>query len=225
LRYQDIRTLESGEKYDPLKDNGSGILAMPGKYKVALSLTSAGETKLLAGPVDFNAVVLNNTTLPATDRAALVEFNKKVADLARVMQGTEQYANLLNKNVNDILVSLNGTPSASADLKKKALELQLLLDEILNVKFNRRSKKPSEEENPPAPVPLNSRLEKIAWSTWASTAQPTQLQLDAYQILKEEFPPLYEQVKHIGTVDLPELIKQMDKMKAPPVPGWLPEYK
>ena len=34
---------------------------MPGKYKVSMSLTSAGETKLLAGPVEFNAVVLNNT--------------------------------------------------------------------------------------------------------------------------------------------------------------------
>jgi hypothetical protein len=225
LRFQAIHTIESGDKYDPLKDNGSGILAMPGKYKVSLSITSAGETKLLAGPVDFNAVVLNNTTLPAPDRAAYGEFHKKVAELARVMQGTEQYANLLNKNVNDILVSLNGTPSASAELKKKAIELQLQLDEILNVKFNRRSKKPSQEENPPAPVPLDLRLEKIAWSTWSSTSQPTQLQLDAFQILKEEFPPVYNQVKHIGTVDLPELVKEMDRINAPPVPGWLPDYK
>jgi photosystem II stability/assembly factor-like uncharacterized protein len=225
LRYQATHPLEAGEKFDPLKDNGSGIFAMPGKYKVSLSLTSGGETKLLAGPVEFNAVVLNNTILPATDRAALVEFHKKVADIARVIQGTEEYASLLNKNVNDILESLNSAPQASPDLKKKALELHLQLDEILNVKFNRRTNKPSLEENPPAPVPLNSRLEKITWATWSSTSQPTQLQLDAYQILKDEFPPVYEQVKQIGTVDLPELIKQMDKIKAPPIPGWLPEYK
>ncbi|MCX6247519.1 MAG: hypothetical protein NTW10_07285 [Bacteroidetes bacterium] len=225
LRYQATHPIEAGEKYDPLKDNGSGILAMPGKYKVALSLTAAGETKLLAGPVDFNAVVLNNTTLPAANRAALVDFHKKVAALARVMQGTEEYANLLNKNVNDILTSLNSAPAASPELKKKALELHLKLDEILNVKFNLRSKKPSQEENPPAPVPLNSRLEKIAWSTWSSTSQPTQLQLDAYQILNDEFPPVYNQIRQIGMTDIPELVKQMDEMKAPPVPGWLPEYK
>lgn len=225
LRYQATHTVEAGEKFDALKDNGSGILAMPGKYKVSLSMTSAGETKLLAGPVDFNAVVLNNTTLPAPDRAALVAFHKKVAEMSRVMQGTEHYAYLLERNVNDILVSLNGTPSAPPELKKKALELQLQIDEILNVKFNRRSKRPSQEENPPAPVPLNQRLEKIAYATWASTSQPTQIQLDAYQILKDEFPPVYEQVKHIGTIDIPELIKQMDKMQAPTVEGWLPEYK
>ena len=225
LRYQATHALEAGEKFDPLKDNGSGILAMPGKYKVSLSLTSAGETKLIDGPVDFNAVVLNNTTLPAPDRAALVEFHKKIAEIARVMRGTEEYANLLNKNVNDILQSLNSAPQASPELKKKALDLHLQLDEILNVKINRRSNKPSLEENPPAPVPLNARLEKIAWATWSSTSQPTQLQLDAYQILKDEFPPVYEQIKHIGTVDLPDLIKQMDKIQAPPVPGWLPDYK
>jgi len=125
LRYQATHSMEAGEKFDPLKDNGSGILAMPGKYKVSLSLTSAGETKLLAGPVDFKAVVLTNSTLPPTDRAVLVEFHKKVADLARVMQGTEEYANVLNKTVNDILVSLNGTPTTSTELKKKALELPL----------------------------------------------------------------------------------------------------
>ena len=48
----------------------------------------------------------------------------------------------LDKNVNDILQALNSTPGASPDLrKKKALELQLQLDEILNVKFNRRTYK------------------------------------------------------------------------------------
>ena len=224
LRYQATHPIEVGDKFDPLKDNGSGIFAMPGKYSVSMSMTAAGETKVIAGPVDFNAVVLNNTTLPAPDRAALAEFHKKIAEMARVMQGTEEYAQMLNKNVNDILASLNSTPQPMPELKKKAIDLHLQLDEILNQKFNRKTNKPSLEENPPAPVPLNLRLEKIAYTTWQSTSQPTQLQMDAYKILKDEFPPVYEQVKHIGTVDLPDLIKQMDKLNAPPVPGFLPDY-
>jgi hypothetical protein len=225
LRYQSTRPAEAGEKYDPLKDNGSGILAIPGKYKVNLSITAGGETKSLAGPVEFNAVVLNNSTLPAANRAELVEFHRKIADLARVMQGTEDYAGTLYKRVNDILQSLNSTPGAPPDLIKNALALQKNLNEILNVRFNRRSNKPSQEENPPAPVPLNSRLEKIAWTTWTSTSQPTQLQLDAFKILEDEFPVIYDEVKKIGETDLPELEKQMEKLNAPPVPGWLPEWK
>ena len=225
LRYQSVDPVESGEKFDPMKDHGSGLLAMPGKYKVDLSMTAGGETKHLAGPVDFNAVVLNNTTLPATDRQTMVAFQAKVAELTRRMRGTEDYARLLYKKTSDILQSLNTTPATSAELKKQALGLHLQLDEILNVKFNRQSKVPSQEENPPAPVPLNWRLEKIAYSTYSSTSQPTQMQLDAYKILGDEFPPVYNQIKHIGEVDLPELLKQMDSLKAPAVPGYLPEWK
>ncbi|MCX6245561.1 MAG: glycosyl hydrolase [Bacteroidetes bacterium] len=225
LRYQSTRMQESGEKYDPLKDNGSGILAMPGKYKVSLALTAAGETKPLADPVEFNAVVLNNTSLPATNRAEMVAFHKRIANLTRVMQGTEDYAGTLYKRVSDILQSLNSTPGASAGLTKKALAIQASLDEILNVKINRRSKRPSNEENPPAPVPLNSRLEKIAYTTWTSTSQPTQLQLDAFQILEDEFPPVYDAIKKIGEMDLPELEKQLEMLNAPPLPGRLPELK
>ncbi len=224
LRYQATRDIKAGEKYDPLKDNGSGVLAMPGKYQVSLSMTAGGETRQLAGPVSFNAVVLNNTSLPAPDRAALIAFHKKVAELARVMLGTETYADGLYKRTIDILTALNSTPGASPELVKKALDLQLQLDNILNVRFNRHSNKPSNEENPPAPVPLNDRLGKIVWASWTSTSQPTQLQLDAYKILEDEFPPVYEKIRMIGQKDIPDLEKAMEILKAPDTPDRLPEW-
>ncbi|MCX6250131.1 MAG: glycosyl hydrolase [Bacteroidetes bacterium] len=225
LRYAGTGRMEAGEKFDPLKENGSGVLALPGKYKVSLAITFSGETKQLAGPVDFNAVLLNNTTLPAPDRNAMTEFYRKIAELARVMQGTEEYANELSGRVNDILTSLQNTPGTSIDLIAKARDLQLQLDEILNVKFNRRTNKPSEEENPPAPVSLNHRLDRITYSTYSSSSQPTQTQLTAYQTLMDEFPPVYDKVKKIGEVDIKDLEKAMDQLKAPPIPGWLPEWK
>ncbi|MCK9424087.1 MAG: hypothetical protein M0Q38_15995 [Bacteroidales bacterium] len=224
LRYQSTRHVEA-DKYDPLTDNGSGVLAMPGKYKVILTLTADGETKQLAGPVEFNTTLLNNTTLPATDRSGMVEFHRKVAELTRVMQGTEDYTETLLKRVNSILQALNSTPAASPDLIRQARSVQLQLDEILNVKFNRRTNKPSEEENPPAPVPLNTRLGKLTWISWSSTSDPTQTQKDAYQILQEEFPPVYEQVKRIGEVDLLQLENSLEKLGAPVTPGRLPEWK
>ena len=224
LRYQATHEANAGEKYDPLKDNGSGVLAMPGKYQVSLSMTTGGETKQLAGPVAFNAVVLDNASLPATDRGAMIAFHKKIAELTRVMQGTEVYADGLYKRVNDILTALNSTTGASPDLVKKARELQLQLYEILNVKFNRRTNKPSVEENPPAPVPLNARLGKLTDAILSSTAQPTQLQLDAYKILEDEFPPVYDKIKMIGEKDIPELEKALEKLGAPVTPARLPVW-
>jgi len=224
LRYQSVRAVET-DKYDALNTNGSGVLAMPGKYKVIMTLTSNGETKILAGPVEFNTVVLNNTSLPVTDRNAMVDFHKKIAELTRVMQGTERYAEALNKRATSILQALNSAPSASAELIKKAREVQLQLDEIINVKFNRNTIKPSEEENPPAPVPLNSRLGKLTWISWYSTSDPSQNQKDAYAILETEFPPVYEQIRNIGEVEIPQLEKALEDLGAPVTPGRLPEWK
>jgi photosystem II stability/assembly factor-like uncharacterized protein len=225
LRYQSTRWAEAGEKPDPLGDAGSEVLAMPGKYNVSMYLTEKGETRLIAGPVSFNCVVLNNTSLPASDRPGLTEFHRKVSELTRVMQGTEQYAENLFKRSKDIIQSLNTSPAATPELMKKAVEINMLLDSLLNKKLNRRSEKPSEEENPPAPVSLNSRLGKISWITWVSTTSASQMQKDAFAILMEEFPPVYNAIKKVGETDIPNLEKELEKIGAPLTPGRLPDWK
>ncbi|MDP4281970.1 MAG: glycosyl hydrolase [Bacteroidota bacterium] len=225
LRYQSTHSVEAGEKYDPVSDNGGGVLAMPGKYNVSMYITAGGETKWMAGPVYFNAKLLNNTTLPATNREAMVAFHEKVSELTRVMQGTEDYAGNLLKKATSIRQALNSTPNASPELILKAQSLINELDDILNVKFNRHTNKPSLEENPPAPVPLNLRLEKLAWISWSSTSDPTQTQKDAYSILESEFPPVYNRIKQIGEIDLKQLEAAMESIGAPVTPGRLPEWK
>ena len=224
LRYQSVRAVNA-DKFDPLSDNGSGILAMPGKYKISLSLVAGGETKPLAGPVEFITKPLENTSLPAANRAAVVEFHQKVAELSRVMQGTEDYAENLNKRVLSLLQAMNSAPSVPASLIKKANDIQLQIDGILNQKFNRQSARPSEEENPPAPVTLNQRLGKLSWISFGSTGDPTKTQADAYAILLDEFPPVYNQVKQLGEVDIPQLEKAMEAIGGPVTPGRLPEWK
>jgi len=224
LRYQSVRAVNA-DKYDPLTDNGSGVLAMPGKYKVSMSMTAGGETKVLAGPVEFITKPLENTSLPPANRQAVVEFHQKVDQLTRVMQGTEDYAENLNKRVTCILQAINSTPVVPEDLLTKARAIQAQLDEILNQKFNRQSARPSEEENPPAPVTLNQRLGKLSWISFGSTGDPTTTQTDAYNILMDEFPPVYKQVKQLGEVDIPQLEKAMESIGAPLTPGRLPEWK
>ena len=224
LRYQSTRAVET-DRFDPLSDNGSGVLAMPGKYAVTLSLTTGGETRTLAGPVWFQTVLLNNTTLPATDRQQMVAFHRKVAELTRVMQGTEAYAEKLSQRAGSIVQALNSTPAATPEMMARARTIQLQLDEILNIKFNRNTGKPSDEENPPAPVPLNARLGKLTWISWMTTSEPTQTQKEAWQILQDEFPPVYDRIKKIGEVELPAIEKTVEQLGAPVTPGRLPEWK
>lgn len=224
FRYRNLSTVDGMEKYDPFGASNSGVPVMPGKYKVSLSITCRDTTKQLAGPVEFNAVVLNNTTLPPTDKASVVEFRKKVMELARVMDGTEQYSQALLQRSYALQTALNAVPEANADLRNRIAKVSNRLEDI-ELKFNNNSNRPSDEENPPAPVTLNNRLGKVVWAHWASTGNPTQMQKDAYNILLQEFPVIYEQVKRIGETELPDLEKEAEKLGAPATPGRLPVWK
>ena len=223
LRYLDKSTVDGKEKYDPFAASKSGIPVMPGKYKVSLSITVRDTVKQLAGPVEFNAVTLNNSTLPAADKAAVADFQKKVAELSRVMSGTENYTEDLLQRAYALQIALNAVPGANTDLRSRISKVSGQLEDV-KLKFNNNSNRPSDEENPPAPVTLNNRLSKMAWAHWASTGAPTQMQLDAYTILMAEFPPVYDQVKRIGETDLKELEKEVEKLGAPVTPGRLPVW-
>jgi len=223
LRYRDISPVEGKEKYDPFAASGSGIPVMPGKYKVSLSITVRDTVKKLSDPVEFKAVSINNTTLPATDIAALAQFQKNVAELSRLIHGTESYAQELLGRAYGLQAALNAVPGDHSSLRGQISKVSGQLEEIM-LKFNNKSDRPSDEENPPAPVTLNSRLSKMAWAHWGSTSAPTQMQLDAYAILMAEFPPVHEKVKQIGETDLKELEKEVEKLDAPITPGRLPVW-
>jgi len=225
LRYQSVRSVHAGDKFDPLSDAWASIMAMPGKYNVTLSMTASGETTKLAGPVPFTCKTLYTSSLSAGDRKAVTEFYKKVADITRVMNGTENYAEGLYKRCIEMEQSINSFPEAPDGLLQEVMGLAQQLDIILNTKFNRKSNVPSDEENPPAPVPLNNRLGKITWAAWGNSGAPTQTQQDAYNILMEEFPPVYDQIKKIGQTDIPALEARLVKLGAPVTPGMLPELK
>jgi hypothetical protein len=67
-------------------------------------------------------------------------------------------------------------------------------------------------------------LSKLSWISWGSTQEPTQTQKDAYKIIEDEFPPVYNLVKKIGEADLPALEKATESIGAPVTPGRLPVW-
>ncbi len=225
MRYQASRPVSGVTKFDVLADAGSGIAVAPGKYNVTMSLTTGNQTKVLAGPVDFVCRTIGSSSLPVKDNKALLAFHKKVTDLSTVVRGTQTYAQELNQRTLNALQAINAMPNAVPELSAKAKGILKQLDEILNQKFDRKSDFPSYEENPPSPVTINARLGSVASALWAASSDPTQTAVDAYNILMDEFPAIYEQVKKIGETDLPELEKELNRVGAPLTPGRLPVFK
>ncbi|NTV83972.1 MAG: glycosyl hydrolase, partial [Bacteroidales bacterium] len=215
--------LKSG-KFDPYSTGGSGILAMPGKYSVSMAMLFNGEVKDLAGPVEFEAKPLNNTSLPNPDRAELVAFQDKVSVLINAVNAADEYAKEQMTRVHFVKQAIQNTPDAPFGMMDSALVIEKKLDHILWA-LNGQKPKASDEENWPAPPPVKTRLDAIMSASYGNTYSPTKTQKDQYALLEEELPPLMDQLKEIGESDLKKLEMELDKLGAPWTPGRIPEWK
>jgi len=224
MTYESISPVTT-TKYDPLpatggRRGGVGIQAMPGNYKVSMSLFSKGEIKELAGPEPFVCKPLGLATFTSSDPKSKYSWIKDASDFSRKMYGTMSYAGELINNVNSVMQALNQTPGASADLMKEAERINIELDNIITI-FNGPKAKASDEELPPMDMPLANRLNEMASASYGTSDDITpagKVQLD---ILKAEFPSVFERVKKAGE-DLQKLDKQLDSISAPWTPGRVP---
>jgi hypothetical protein len=211
------------DKYDPMANDRDGMAIMPGTYYVSLSEWVNGEVKELVAAVAFKTVVLNNVTLPAPDQAELMAFQEKTAKLMRAINAAEQITSDLLKRTQYVKQAINNTPDAPAAMMAKATEIELQLDDI-RWAFDGESPKASREENWPAPPAIGDRIGALVYSHWGSTSRVSETQMQMYDILAEEFPPILEQLKKISEVELKGLEAELDAIGAPWTPGRIPEW-
>ncbi len=167
---------------------------------------------------------MNNVTIPAEDREELVAFQNQMAEMYRVISGTEYLTEDLMERVRNAKQAAQRSLLSTPELMKEIEDVEAQLDEIL-WKFNGQQPKASREENWPAVPSINERLRSIIWVHWRSTAPVTQTQRDVFDILKEEFPPILEEVKRIYETSLPEIENKLESINAPWTPGRVPEWK
>ena len=80
----------------------------------------------------------------------------------------------------------------------------------------------SSEELPPMDMPLDNRLRVMVRTHWSSTSELTKTETDQLAILREEFPPVLEELQNVvGEIKVVE--QKLDELKAPWSPGRVPE--
>jgi photosystem II stability/assembly factor-like uncharacterized protein len=211
----------STTSFDPISTGRSGIMAMPGTYKVALAMYAKGEVKELATPVSFVCKPLDIVTFPSTSNSAKLAWLKEASDYARTVYGTMNYTNELLNRTNAVAQALQNTPASTIEMKKEAARIILELEKI-NFRFRGPSAKASSEEIPPTDVPLGDRLGEIAINSYSQSGNISQIAKDQLTILKADFPPVLESATKAGE-DLQKLEKQLDVIKAPWTPGRVPK--
>jgi photosystem II stability/assembly factor-like uncharacterized protein len=220
FRYPDASPAKKPDK--PFENKDSGILALPGNYTVTMGKVVDGVYSQLVGTESFNVVVLNNTTLPAEDRDALVAFHKEIAELSRAVQGAVKAANDLSDHLDLILTALHQTPEASPEFVNQAKSLKDETRKLLRKLTGDRSISRRSGNQPPS---IQGRIGTITWSQARSTSAPTQTMMDQYRITGEEFEPILAKLKQLTEVDLKNLEAAMEDAGAPWTPGRIPDWK
>jgi hypothetical protein len=180
-----------------------------------------GVLKKITGPQTFEAKVLNNTTLPAEDRAAMVAFHKKVSEFNRAVEGALNASRDLLAQTDVWIYAIKQTPNAPNSLMDNALSIKEATQDILQHLY--RNDTVFERNEPTSPT-VYDRLNELAWGTWSTTSSPTQTQKDEYKNASDEFEPLLSKLQTLLEVDVSNLEAQMELYGAPWTPGRVPGW-
>ncbi len=221
LKYPDLRPANVSDA-NATSTGPSSTFVLPGKYKVFLSKWIAGEITQLTDPVEFNVKTLGVASLPAEDRAELVEFQSKVRKLSHKVNTTSAVLQELRSRVNLYKAALKSVTVPHKDLYADIKALEQKLGGIQRQLNGDRTYSQVDQDSEPG---LSRRLGSIMGEQRSSSSAPTQTQRDNFRIVEEEFMPIYQALRKIATTDVKNIEKKLDDIGAPYTPGRLPDWK
>ncbi|HEV7904973.1 MAG TPA: hypothetical protein VGO96_14110 [Pyrinomonadaceae bacterium] len=207
---------------DPFFEAPSGALVMPGAYKVSMAKRVNGVLTPLGAPQTFNVVVEGQSSMSATDRAALVEFQQKVARLQRAVAGALETANALKPRLASIRRALLDTPSAGDKLLDDATAIDRRVNDLLRALRGDTVLRARNFNTPPS---ISERVGQIVGEQRMAIARPTGTHAAQYQVAAQEFETVLAQLRALIEGDLARLEKAMEAAGAPHTPGRIPEWK
>ncbi|HKP84515.1 MAG TPA: glycosyl hydrolase [Blastocatellia bacterium] len=211
---------------DPLEelfgDPPAGPLVMPGTFTVTLSKRAGGSVTPLSSPREFTVYVEGQASMAPADRAALVEFQQKVARLQRAVTGALETSNQLKARVGLIKRALQETPAADNKLTDEAMAIDKKTNDILRSLRGDTAARARNENTPPS---ISERVGTIVNGQRMSSSRPTETQMNHYAAASREFEQTLAQLKALIEGDLARLEKAMEAAGAPWTPGRIPEWK
>ncbi len=194
-----------------------GPLVMPGKYNVSMAVKVNGVVTALPGSQSFNVIVEGREKMTAAEIAALAEFQRKVSNLQRSINGANSVGNDTKTRVGLLKRAANDAPTENKKLIDQAEAFDNEIDYLLNELRGGR------EDSDIPPPSISSRIGNVAQTIRLSTVKPTNTQIEQYNLVETEFKPVLARLKKLVEVDLPAFEKQLEAAGAPLTPGRLPQ--
>jgi len=207
---------------DVFQSNDVGQLAAPGNYTVTLSKVIDGIVTDIGSPEKFVVEVLPGTTLPAASRPALVEWQRKAAELQRSLRGASSILNDANTTVKYLREAIFSVAKPNQDFVADVRSLESKLKKLSDRLSGDGVKGRLDIDEPPS---ISQRLNSAIGDGNGTTSDPTTTMKEQLQIAGEEFEKALADLRAIVDKDVKTLEQKLEAAGAPYTPGRMPELK
>ncbi len=213
--------LDAGGELAPWEEPDVGPMALPGRYTATLDAYVDDELRNLGGPVSFGVKSLGLAGHAAPNRAEVLAFQRKVADLERAAYGAARVLGEAEDRVAHLKRAALAAPAADPAWLAEARRIELALAELRTRLSGDRTVSSRSEPTPPS---ILSRVGRIVGNQWRTTAAPTQTERDGYRIAGEEFRTVLDDLRGLVEGELAFLEETLESAGAPWTPSRLPRW-
>ena len=192
-----------------------GPFVVPGTYTVSLSKVVDGVPEDLVEPVSFQVKPLNNATLVAQDKAALLAFQKEAGDALREIMSANQRLGEAANRLRYVREAIRLTPSLPEATLTDARSLERRIAQIRIALNGDGSVARRQFETPPS---ITGRIGNVVYSSFSATAAPNPSQRDQLRFAMQGFRAVQPEIASI-LADLEALEAKLEAAGAPYTPG------
>jgi len=176
----------------------------------------------LTSPEKFVVEVLPGTTLPAASRPALVEWQRKAAELQRSLEGASSVLSDANNTVKYLREAIFSVAKPNQDFVTDVRGLESKLKQLSDRLNGDGVAGRLDIDKPPS---ISQRLNSAIGDGFGTTSDPTATMKEQLQIAGEEFEKALADLRTIVDKDIKALEQKLEAAGAPYTPGRMPELK
>ena len=218
LRYtlQDPISFYTPSFYNPWMPKDEGTLVEPGSYTIDMQLEIDGNLTPLVAPQSFMVKALNNTVMPAENRAEKVAFQRQIMQLESRVGEMQNKMGELNDKLKFMKSALKRSEQPYNNLLKQVITVEDKIRELNKALYGDPVKRSLDMDQPPSPA---SRLGTISYEQKYTTSTITKTHRDSYNIAKGELESIMQQLANLIETDVKQLEASMKQAGMPYTPG------
>ena len=205
----------------PWEDDPAGPMVLPGRYTVSLSRRVEGRFEDIAGPQTVVLKPLFSGGLVTDDRAGLLEFQQKSAELYRAVLGADRAAGEIESRIDHLLQAVTETPGADEAQARALRDLRARMQD-LRVQLN--GDRTVTSRNEPAPMAIRSRVARIVNGSWGSQSEAGGTFRASYAVAAQQFPVVLDELRAVAG-ELETIERALEAEGAPWTPSRIPDWR